>query len=206
MKKTVLVVGLLATFSTIPALAQFKYVEDRDYQPIATQIEKVEQPKIIEFFWYGCPHCYDMHGPLQNWVDNEKPENILIENVPAIPSPRWEVGAQLYYTAQALDLDVDDAVFDEFHKARNYGIIFDPEKAKSFLVSHGGNKDAVEKAWGSFGVKQKVSRAKKMFRDSGLSGVPAFVVNGAYEVPFSGNYETFFPKLGALAVSSRTQK
>ena len=201
MKKSVLLAGILVGLMTTSAFAQFKYIEGRDYLPLATEIEKVEEPTIIEFFWYGCPHCYDMHGPLAAWVENDKSEKVAFETVPAMPSERWEIGGHLYYAAKALDLDIDDAVFEQVHKQHNNGIILDEDKAKTFLVSQGVDKEKVEKTWKSFGVKQEVARAKKLFHDSGLSGVPSFVINGSYEVPFQGNYESFFPKLEELAQS-----
>lgn len=201
MKKSVLLVGILLGFASTSVLAQFKYIEGRDYLPLATEIQKVEQPTIVEFFWYGCPHCYDIHEPLVNWVKNDKSEEVAFETVPAMPSARWEIGGHLYYAAKALKLDIDDEVFEQVHQQHNNGIILDEDKAKSFLVSQGADKAQVEKAWQSFGVKQEVARAKKLFHDSGLSGVPSFVINGAYEVPFQGDYESFFPKLEELAQS-----
>lgn len=205
MKKVVLLAAMLVGLGSTAAYAQFKYVEGVDYQPIAEVIDEAKAPKVIEFFWYGCPHCEAIHEPLQQWVKDGKSEAVVLETVPAMPSARWEIGGHLFYTAKALGLNINDKVFDEVHHQHNAGIIFDPSKAKAFLVSQGASKEDVEKAWDSFAVKQDIQRAKKLFEDSGLNGVPAFVVNGMYEVPVKGDYATFFPRLNSIVQSSQTQ-
>lgn len=200
MKKVCLsTLALIFSVLSLTAQAQMKYIENRDYAPLPTVIDDAQAPKVIEFFWYGCGHCSNMYPVVHQWLDNDKPENLEFELVPAMPSSRWAMGGHLFYTAKALDMNIDAAVFEQVHSKNNPGIIFDEGKAKSFLVSQGADKAAVDKAWDSFAVKQNIERAKRLFEQSGMDGVPAFTVNGQYEVRYDGDDARFFDILDYVA-------
>ncbi|UJF23883.1 thiol:disulfide interchange protein DsbA/DsbL [Suttonella sp. R2A3] len=132
-------------------------------------------------------------------TENQKSDDIAFEFVPAMPSSRWATGGQLFYTAKALGMNINAETFAQVHNKNNPGIIFDEGKAKAFLVSQGADKEAVNKAWDSFGVKQDMERAIRLFNDSGLSGVPAFIVNGQYDVRYTGDDARFFDILDYVA-------
>lgn len=181
------------------AQAQLRYIEGTDYVPLEHAIDGSESPKVIEFFWYGCPHCYHVVDAVHKWDTEHRPADVVFEMVPAAVG-RWELGAQLFYTAKALGLHVNQDIFDAVHQNHDNGIIMDADKAKAYLVSKGADKQAVDKAWDSFQVKQDLERAKKLFKESGLEGVPSFVVNGQYKVlsqQDNPGFE-FFDKLSAL--------
>ena len=36
--------------------------------PTAQPVETKGKVEVIEFFWYGCPHCYDFEPDLSAWV------------------------------------------------------------------------------------------------------------------------------------------
>ena len=209
MKKVFL--ALVAT-AALPfaAQAQMKYLEGQDYTTLPAQVMQVEQPTITEFFWFGCPHCYTLHEPFETWVKEKKPENIAIVKVPAMPSPQWTVGGQLFYTAEALGLDMEafeKAAFEAFHKKGDRGAIIDPKKAQEFLAKQDGmNKEAVEKAWNSFGVKQKMEQARQLFDSSGLDGTPSFLVNGRYAAGVQRDYDRTFDVLQTLALTKPYQE
>ena len=37
-------------------------------QPVSAPAGKVE---VIEFFWYGCPHCYEFEPTIEAWVKKQ---------------------------------------------------------------------------------------------------------------------------------------
>ena len=47
-----------------------KIEEGFDYRilPIAQPLESKGKVEVIEFFWYGCPHCYDFEPEIMSWV------------------------------------------------------------------------------------------------------------------------------------------
>ena len=50
-----------------------KIEEGFDYRilPIAQPVETKGKVEVIEFFWYGCPHCYDFEPELSAWVKRQ---------------------------------------------------------------------------------------------------------------------------------------
>lgn len=183
------------------AFAQASYAENQDYLPLAKEIESVKQPTVQEFFWFGCPHCNAVYPAFKKWIDGA-PKNILIEKIPAILSG-WDIAGQLYYTAMDLNLNIPDQfIYDTIHKKGNRSIIASAKSAKEFLVSQGADKEAVEKSWNSFAVKQKLARAKRLFEEANLNGVPSFIVNGKYNVPVQANFQKTFQVIESVALST----
>lgn len=207
--KKILLALVASAILPFSAQAQMKYLEGQDYVTLPTHIVPVEQPTITEFFWFGCPHCYTLHEPFEKWVREQKPENIAVVKVPAMPSPQWAVGGQLFYTAEALGLDMaafEVAAFEAFHKKGNRGAIVDPEKARAFLAGFDGmSGEKVEKAWNSFAVKQKVEYARHLFNASGLDATPSFLVNGRYAVGVQRDHARTFDVLQTVALTKPYQ-
>src|SRR5271156_420394 len=67
-------------------------------QPTDVAPGKVE---VIEFFWYGCPHCYALDPSLQSWLKN-KPAYIDFRRVHVTWGEIHREHARLFYTLQAL--------------------------------------------------------------------------------------------------------
>ena len=79
--------------------------ELKDYtimtNPQPTQdINKIE---VLEFFWYGCPHCYSLHPHLKEWSMNIS-SNIDFRDVQAISEPNWIAAAKIFYALEALGM------------------------------------------------------------------------------------------------------
>ncbi len=160
--------------------------------PIATSVEegKVE---VVEFFWYGCPHCYTMEPQLEAWL-KKKPENVVFKRVPTPLNPSWTVHAQLYYAAEAL------GVTEQLHKPLFEAIqvkkrkLFDKQSLIDFAVEQGIDRQKITDAWNSFGVYVKVQQARKLGQRYGIDGVPAIGINGKYKTSGSlaGTYSKMF--------------
>ena len=75
--------------------------------------------EVIEFFWYGCPHCYQIEPAISKWLA-KPPKDVVFKRVPAIPSDGWAQMATMYYTLEALGaIDrVDIKIFEAMHKDR----------------------------------------------------------------------------------------
>ena len=59
-KRFITLLALLSLSGFASAQAQ-KIEEGFDYRilPVAQPVETKGKVEVIEFFWYGCPHCYD---------------------------------------------------------------------------------------------------------------------------------------------------
>ena len=148
-------------------------------RPVATSdADKVE---VVEFFWYGCPHCYALE-PLVNRWDAQRPADVKFVQLPAVLNSNWESHARAYYSAQALGVlaETHQALFNELHLNRNP--LFSQPQLAEFYAGYGVSLEDFNKTFKSFPVGAQISRVKTAQRAYKLSGVPAFIVNGKYKV------------------------
>jgi thiol:disulfide interchange protein DsbA len=137
--------------------------------------------EVIEFFWYGCPHCYDAEPRVAAWVERQ-PASVEFVRVPAIFNARWAVLGRAYYAMQQLKLGDREhrALFDAIH--RDHKNLNDEASLADFLAGLGVPREKFVAAFNSFDVNGKVGRANRMTAAYGLEGVPAFIVNGKYRI------------------------
>lgn len=188
---------LLLSFT---ASAQLKFTEGTDYRVLKEPVATVDAPTVMEFFWFACGHCYHIQPEVEKWLKDGKPENVVFEQIPAqIGNPIWDLPARAFYVMQALKLDAADDYFAAIHKGKQRDLIGSEKGIKKYFISKGFSEDAVEKAWTSFDVEQKLKRAKQIFERSGLEGVPAFIVNGKYVVEINDDIEKMFELINNLS-------
>ena len=172
------ITALLFAFAANGAMAEIK--EGKDYavltqpQPIDTK-GKVE---VIEFFWYGCPHCYDFEPVLGKWLKT-LPKDVVFHRVPA-DFGRWTPGVRLYYALDAIGEEerLHKDLFDAVYRDRmNFNL---ESEVTDWLVKKGVDRKKFSDAYNSFAVQSKISRAQQMTRTYGLNGVPTVIVGGKY--------------------------
>src|SRR5512140_2905800 len=88
--------GAQAQAQSAPQLGS-DYVRLDPPQPAATG-DKIE---VIEFFYYGCPVCYELEPKLSRWYFNG-PGSVALRRVPALSSDNWDNFAKLFYTLDAM--------------------------------------------------------------------------------------------------------
>ncbi len=178
MVKNTLCVLLLAFAFIAQAVA-----EEQPYELLspAQPTQNPDKIEVIEFFWYGCPHCYSFEPMLAQWLKN-KPENVEFIRQPAVFSRLWELHAKAYYTAEALGVldKVHADFFDAIQNKRQK--LADKDELAEFFAGHGVDKAAFEEAYDSFLVDAKLRQARAMAPRYGVTGVPAVIVNGRYKV------------------------
>ncbi|MBV2120416.1 MAG: thiol:disulfide interchange protein DsbA/DsbL [Candidatus Thiodiazotropha taylori] len=173
--------------------------------PVATSVAdgKVE---VLEFFWYGCPHCYHMEPDLESWLE-AKPENVEFVRVPAPLNSRWTAHAQFFYTAEILGLTekLHTPLFEAIHDKKRK--IYDKNALIDFAAEQGVDKQKFTEAWNSFGVYVKVQNAKKLGQRYQLDGVPAIAINGKYLTSGSraGSYSKMFEIVSQLVADENAK-
>jgi len=179
MNKIVWLFGLLVAAPLI-AFGQpsGKFSELKPAQPVSVEGNKIE---VIEFFWYGCPHCYNLEPFIETWL-KKLPPDVQFRRVPAVFNPRWEHDAEIFYTFDALGvLDrVHKPFFDAIHRD---GLRTDnPEALAQWLQRNGIDPKKFNDTMKSFTVKSRTGRAKQMSVAYGIDGTPALAVQGKYTV------------------------
>jgi thiol:disulfide interchange protein DsbA len=176
-KKTLFILFLTLSF------IGHSVAEDKPYELLspAQPTQNPDKIEVIEFFWYGCPHCYSFEPMLAEWLKN-KPDNVEFIRQPAIFSRLWELHAKAYYTAEALGV-LDKVHTDLFDAIQNkHQKLADKDELAEFFVAHGVDKAAFEEAYDSFLVDAKLRQARAMAPRYGVTGVPTIIVNGKYKV------------------------
>ena len=174
-------------------------------QPTSVPAGQVE---VLEFFWYACPHCYDLDPQVEAWRKG-KPAYISFSRVPVTWSEGHRALARLFYTLKSLGkLDqLHDAVFKEIHVNGNPLVAADGDEAETeriqsaFAKKQGIPEDEFKKAYHSFPVDTDLQKADALVQRYRIDGVPSFVINGKYvaDVRTAGNAERLMSLVGDLA-------
>ncbi|MGE0799037.1 MAG: thiol:disulfide interchange protein DsbA/DsbL [Lautropia sp.] len=145
--------------------------------PAPTDVEagKIE---VVEFFWFGCPHCYSLEPVINAW-SRKLPADVVFrrQHVPF----REVKHQQLYFTLHAIGKDDEKTlttVFNAIHQQNRR--MLDPKEAIDVLAPLGVDAKAFNDAYNSFGVKTRMQRANKLADAYNIDGVPAIGVNGKY--------------------------
>jgi protein dithiol oxidoreductase (disulfide-forming) len=176
------------TLVTLIALAPFAaraqradYYELNPPQPVQTGNGKIE---VLEFFWYGCIHCYNLEPKLDTWL-KALPKDVEFRRVPAVFNERWGHDAAIYYAFEALGLldKLHRPFFDAIHRDRLRSDRW-PELS-AWLEKNGVDAKKFESTVKSFGVQSKTKGAVRMTSAYKIDGTPAMAVHGRYTVPSS---------------------
>jgi thiol:disulfide interchange protein DsbA len=182
LRRRTLVLALgLAPFGALAQarpMAGLDYTEIKPAQPVETQ-GKIE---VLEFFWYGCPHCYTLEPLLEKWIPT-LPADAQFRRVPAVfNNPAWARDASIYYAFDALGVvsKLHRPFFDAIHRDRLR--TDNPQALAEWLTKNGVNMKKFDEAMKSFGVQSKVRRATQLSAAYRIDGTPALAVNGRYTV------------------------
>ncbi len=146
-------------------------------QPQPTQSgNKIE---VLEFFFYGCSHCFKLHPLLSAW-EKKMPKDVELTFVPAIFNPTWETMGRTFYALEALGQRVK--LHDDLYNAWNVSNmdLTDEAKVTDFVAQHGIDRKKFSDAYNSFSMQSKVTRAKQMGQSYGIRGTPTLIVDGKY--------------------------
>ncbi|MCL4185531.1 MAG: thiol:disulfide interchange protein DsbA/DsbL [Burkholderiaceae bacterium] len=170
----------VATALARPAAAQGAPREGRDYR-LVKPVQPTEAPagkiEVIEFFWYGCPHCNTLEPVLNAWV-KKLPDDVVFRRVHVPFGERRH--QQLYYTLESMGKaqELGDKVFHAIHADRDR--LDTVEKMTAMLGRHGVDARQFADVFESFAVRTKMRRAAQVSEAYGVDGVPAMAVNGKY--------------------------
>ena len=149
---------------------------------------KPEQPvnapgkiEVIEFFWYGCIHCFTLEAELEQWQRKLAPD-VKFRRVPAIFNARWGHDAGIFYALEAMGVGekLHRPLFDAIHVDR---LRTDDAKALgAFMQKQGVDVKRFEEVLKSFGVQSKVRQAQQLTVAYRIDGTPAMAVHGRYTV------------------------
>lgn len=179
------------------------YIELGQYQKPDVKRGQVE---VLEFFWYGCPHCFELEPELNAWA-RKLPKDVVLKRVPGIlpQRPDWVPLARAFYALEAIGMDekLHAELFNAIHVK---GMDLNPPgRFIDWAVSKGVDRKKITDAYNDFTVNTKVMRAQQLTSAYKLNGVPAFAVNGKFVTSayMTGSVPATFKTLDELIAQER---
>ena len=173
---------LAAALLALPLGAGAQVIELKPPVPV----EGTGKIEVLEFFWYGCIHCYNLEPVLESWLKTLPPD-VEFRRVPAVFNERWALDASIYYAMEALDLveKLHRPLFDAIHKNRLNTA--NEQQFSDWLAKQGVDAKKFIETVKSFGVRSKTRRATQLTVAYKIDGTPAMAVHGRYTVPAQAN-------------------
>lgn len=179
-KRFITLFALLSLSGFASAQGQ-KIEEGFDYRilPIAQPVETKGKVEVIEFFWYGCPHCYDFEPELSAWVKRQ-PKDVVFRRVPVAFRDDFLPHSQLFYALEAMGKGdaLNEKVMYAIHK-ENKHLLTESEIA-DWVASQGIDRNTFLATYRSFAVVSKARAAKQLAEAYRIDGVPTVVMQGKY--------------------------
>ncbi|WP_304163478.1 thiol:disulfide interchange protein DsbA [Lonsdalea britannica] len=183
MKKVWLtLIGVIMAFSASAA----DFTEGKQF--VTLDRPATQEPQVLEFFSFYCPHCYQFsqiyHIPDAIQKGLPAGTKMVKYHVDFL----GDLGKNLTEAwAVAIALGVEDKIsplmFDAVQKNQT---VQKPEDIRNVFISAGVKGEEYDSALNSFVVKSLVVQQQKAAADLQLRGVPSLFVNGKYMVKNDG--------------------
>lgn len=141
----------------------------------------LDRNEVIEFFWYGCPHCADFQPDFVAWQTQQKSINLRVIPIPVSWNDVMVVHQRLYYTLKQLNrLDLHSQMFTDV--AADSDELTTLTSQLRWAQAHNISAKKWLAAYRSTAVDKQVQQAQSLFERFELSGVPTIVVNRRYQI------------------------
>ena len=146
-------------------------------QPLPVPPGKIE---VVEFFWYGCPHCNAFEPALDAW-QKKLPADVSFRRAPvAFREEPFVAHQKIFYALEAMGLipTMHRKVFYAIHTDRQK--LEKPAEIAAFMAKNGVDSAKFLENFNSFSTQTKVRQAAKLAADYKIDGVPAIGIQGKY--------------------------
>ena len=146
------------------------------------------EPQVLEFFSFYCPHCYEFEEVyhVSDAVRKGLPEGVKMTKYHVeFLGPLGKQLTQAWAVAMALGVEdkITQPMFEAVQKTQS---VQSPEDIRNVFIKAGVSAADYDGALNSFVVKSLVVQQEKAAEDLQLRGVPAIFVNGKYMVKNDG--------------------
>jgi len=177
--------ALFGATALAPALAhaQGGPVEGKNYVRLSVPVPTnapAGKLEVVDFFWYGCPHCAAFEPELDSWA-KRLPDDVVFSRVPvAFRAEPFTTHQRIFFALEALGL------VDALHRKVFYAIHVErqaldkPAEIEAFMAKNGVDIAKFRDAFASFTTLAKIKRAKLLVDGYKIDGVPAMGIQGRY--------------------------
>lgn len=164
------------------AFAQRAPVEGTHFVKVSSRQPTLDPKRIdvVEFFWYGCPHCHSFEPQLDAW-QKKLPPDVAFRRMPvAFRQVPFVLHQQLYFAIETMGLveQLHRKVFYAMHVERNK--LDTPEAIGEFVAKNGVDKAKFLDTMNSFGVQTKARQAAALSAGYRIDGTPALGIDGRW--------------------------
>ena len=203
--------------TAMPGFAASAPVKDKEYTLVEPPLPPLDgaggkNVEVIEFFYYGCPHCYNLQPALKAWLKNA-PKDVDFKRMPTVFRESWVPLTRTYYALEAIGAleKMHDDVFNTVQQ--NSVNLGDKRILLEWAAKRGVDAKKLGEAYDSFAVQTKTQRSLQMTRAYGITGTPSIVVGGRYltgpsmtlNADNTINYQRFGQVLNELIEMARKQ-
>ena len=163
------------------------------YVQISTEKQQESKDIIIyEFFWYGCPHCYNLE-PTMDRIEADLEKDTKVVKLPVALRDSWIPHAKLYYALKQMDKidQVHNLIFEEIHLEDNR--LNTEQQMIDFLGKHGIDTDKFMEKYNSFGTEARIKKASNLAKKYQIDSVQTIIINGKFLT--SGSYVSSYDEL-----------
>lgn len=180
-KALTVLIALFGLQQGLFAQTPVKVEEGFDYRvlPIAQAVDAKGKVEVIEFFWYGCPHCYEFEPELKTWLKRQN-KDVSFKKVPIAFREELMPHSLLFYALESLGKGdaLNDKVMFAMHR-ENKRLLNENEIA-DWVAAQGVDRNAFLAAYRSFAVLSKARAANQLGNAYRIDGVPTVAVQGKY--------------------------
>jgi thiol:disulfide interchange protein DsbA len=161
--------------------ANFDYniISDKTTSMVTGAKQPSNKVEVIEFFSYGCGHCYAFDQYLKSWVEKNK-QNVIFKRIPVGFNKSYEKYQKLFYSLESIGKleQVHDKAFSAVHQENN-PLQTDDDITK-FASKNNIDSKQLLAVYHSFSIATKAKQATKISDDYQIDGVPAVLIGGKY--------------------------
>ena len=199
--------NILVTFIMLLFFANLTYAENdsQKYVQISNS-PQTEHDKIViyEFFWYGCPHCFNIEPTIEKIESNLNQDTVLIK-LPLALRESWVNHAKAFFSMQQMNIDnnLHSKIFEEIHINGNR--LDTKSTLVDFIDSEGFDGSSFSRNFDSFGTEIRIKKANKLARQYQITSVPTIIVNGKYLTSgsFVSDYDELYDVVNFLVEKER---
>ena len=197
-----------------------EFIEGKDYRVIETEVQEEldtedaeadtetdEKIKVVEFFNYGCPHCYKLEPIIKDWLE-EKGDDVEFVREAVPLRQAWVPLARAFYIAE--EFDITDKVHSTLFRAIfEYNLQMQRrDLLEQLFAKRGVEAEDFNKAYESDEVFKAMRDTQTRMRLFGLKGTPAIVVAEKYVIDtvLADGYERMFEIVEFLVEKVRNEK
>ncbi|MDO1510593.1 MULTISPECIES: thiol:disulfide interchange protein DsbA/DsbL [unclassified Neisseria] len=198
--------------TTVAALALTANVhaatEGKDYTVLAKPIPQNQADKIevLEFFGYFCVHCYHLDPVLLKHAKTFPSDTYLrTEHVVWQPEMLGFARVAAAVNSSGLKYQANQAVFRAVYEEKIN--LADSATFKQWAAAQKGfDGKKLIAAYDSFGNQAQAKRMEDLTNTYQISGTPAVIVGGKYQVKFTGDWQAGMKTIDELVAKVRTER